>query len=116
MEEVADAEELPRWEPVDRARVYYDLGQVRRFDPDTMGDVDRHFAAARAALEMANQLDPSRRYARALRDLDDHRRASLLLDQQQEAAERYREDAVPAAPPSYQLPLPATPTGQDPEP
>ena len=73
----------------DRARLLYDLGIARRFDPVTaQEDSASHFAAAEAALRKAVQLDPRERYADALARLRAHRRATVDAARQREAAER----------------------------
>jgi len=94
----------------ERARLLYDLGLARRFDPvSAERDPERHFAAAEAALREAIELDPRQRYADALAQLQDHRRATAEARRQREATERnfaleQQRDpnaAVPPPPPGY---------------
>lgn len=96
----------------DRARLLYDLGLARRFDPvSAERDPDRHFAAAEEALRQAIELDPRERYAEALSQLREHRRATAEVSRQREAAERnfaleQQRDpnaAVPPPPPGYDV-------------
>ena len=95
----------------DRARVLYDIGQARRFDPATLDDPEEHFAAAERALRAAIRLDPDRRYQNALRALRSHRSEVVVARAQEEAAEHnYRmagrppepAPSVPEPPPNYQ--------------
>ncbi len=90
-------------EPSERARVLYDLGQARRFDPSTLTDPERHFRAAEHALRAAIRLDPDRRYRRALAELAAHREGVELVREQQDAAEHnFRVgQGVPEPPPGY---------------
>jgi hypothetical protein len=91
---------LPREE---RARAIFDLGQARRFDPSTQGDLGRHFAAAERALAFALRLHPTSTYERALLDLRAHRHSVELARAQEEAAEHnYRVgEGIPEPPPAY---------------
>lgn len=86
-------------EPEDRARVLYDIGQARRFDPSTLDDPEAHFDAAERALRAAVRLDPRDEYDRALAALRRHRREVVVARAQQEAAEHNYRLAEPAAPP-----------------
>jgi len=95
----------------ERARVWYDLGVARRFDPETFArDPERHFRAAETALRRALRLDPDPAYDRALADLLAHRERARLLRAQQQAAE-HNFRLGPAAPP---MPLPPPGYGQQP--
>ncbi|MFK7990339.1 MAG: hypothetical protein AB8I08_30235 [Sandaracinaceae bacterium] len=69
------------WSPEIRARALYDLGVIRRFAP---GGPER-FGSARAALERAVRLQPTRRYSDALEALTAHERASQQLRAQRAA-------------------------------
>ncbi|MBX3271543.1 MAG: hypothetical protein KF729_14855 [Sandaracinaceae bacterium] len=87
-----------------RARVLYDLGQARRFDPSLPPD-ERHARAAEA-LRAAIRLDPRPRFSRALDDVAADRRSGSLLRAQREArAHNFRlargEDPVPEPPATY---------------
>jgi len=92
----------------DKARVLYDIGQARRFDPSTLGDHDAHFAAAERAFRAALRHDRDEEiYAEALEALERHRRQVAVVRAQEEAAEHnYRmatpPRGVPPPPPSYQ--------------
>jgi hypothetical protein len=93
-------------DPAQRARLLFDVGQARRFDPSL--PIDERLASARRALFRAVRLDPQPIYARALSDLEAHRQSIVLIDQQREAtAHNFAlvDDArvqVPAPPASYQ--------------
>ncbi len=96
-----------------RARLYYDLGIARRFDPvSAERDTDAHFDAAEAALRQAIELDPRPRYADALAQLREHRRATAEIARQREATERNfalerqrdpTSSEVPPPPPGYDV-------------
>jgi len=94
----------------ERARVLYDLGQARRFDPSTLDQPEQHFAAAERALRAAVRLDGHPQYERALSDLSSHRRQLALLRAQREAAAhnfrigRPPPADVPDPPASYREP------------
>lgn len=94
----------------DRARVLYDIGQARRFDPATLDDPEAHFAAAERALRAAVRLDPRERYGNAIEALERHRRQVMVARAQERAAEhnyrlmRERAPATPEPPPSYAPP------------
>lgn len=66
-----------------RARVLYDLGQTLRFDPTLPAEA--RFDHAERALERAVRLAPEPRYARALADLESHRRSRAMVIEQAEA-------------------------------
>ncbi|MFK7997961.1 MAG: hypothetical protein AB8H86_00140 [Polyangiales bacterium] len=105
----SDAEALPEEE---RAAFYYNLGVARRFDPRTLvSNENEHFDAAETALRMAIRLSPQPLYARALEDVQRHRRERALLAAQREAAgENFREDEAaplsPAPPDAYRQETP----------
>lgn len=90
-----------------RARLWYDLGQARRFDPATLEEPDRHFGLARRALEKAVDLQDTPLYHSALADLSRHREQVARVREQQAAAARRRKGSrdpshdVPDPPPSY---------------
>lgn len=92
----------------DKARVLYDIGQARRFDPSTLGDHDAHFDAAERAFRAAIRHDREEEvYAEALEALERHRRQVEVVRAQEQAAEHnYRMASpprgVPPPPPSYQ--------------
>ena len=67
----------------DRAVIWYDLGQARRFDPSL--PADRRFILAAEALREAIHLRPEPRYAGALGELDAHRRDRAMVREQEEA-------------------------------
>lgn len=92
--------------PGDRARVLYDLGESRRFDPSL--PPDERFVHASEALRAAVRLAPEPRYAAAIADLQAHRRALVLLRRHREARDhnfRLGRDAdsepVPEPPAAY---------------
>ncbi len=93
---------LPR---ADRARVLYDLGQARRFDPSL--PPEERFASAAEALRAAVRLVPDTRYATAIAELDAHRRSRAAVRAQEEARThnfrlaRGEGEAVPEPPASY---------------
>lgn len=98
-----------------RARLFYDLGVARRFDPvSAERDSEAHFEAAETAFRKAIDLDPRPRYADALAQLREHRRATTEVARQREATERnfaleeQRDPAaeVPPPPPGYDVSLP----------
>jgi hypothetical protein len=66
-----------------RALVLYDLGQARRFD--TALPAEERFAGASRALRAAVRLAPQPLYARAIADLESHRRSRHMVREQQEA-------------------------------
>ncbi len=66
-----------------RALVLYDLGEARRFD--TTMPSDERFDGASRALRAAVRLVPIPLYARALADLENHRRSRHMVREQQEA-------------------------------
>ena len=105
-------EEVPNstgWRALDRptrARILYNLGQARRFDPSTMENAPRHFRAAKSALSAAARLDPNPVYQQALEDLAlDRARSERLRRQDQNAARNFatRRDApsLPPVPETY---------------
>jgi hypothetical protein len=66
-----------------RALVLYDLGQTKRFDASI--PASRRFAEAERALQAAVRLSPQPFFARALDDLDEHRRSRAMVHEQDEA-------------------------------
>jgi len=92
-----------------KARVFYDLGVARRFDPVSLArDPERHFEAAESPLRRAVRLHPHRRYAQALQEVQRHRQQITLLREQEEAAQHNRSlestpptSPVPQPPPAY---------------
>ena len=79
------------WRALDRptrARVLYNLGQARRFDPTTMDNPRRHFRAAESALSAAARLDPDPLYDEALEQLTVHRDRTEQLRRHEEIAAR----------------------------
>ncbi len=88
-----------------RALVLYDLGQARRFD--TTLPADARFAGASRALRAAVRLVPQPLYARAIAELESHRRSRFLVREQQEAmAHNFALSAgaaadTPEPPPQY---------------
>lgn len=114
LERLADSAAGRALEPEDRARLLYDLGQARRFDPATLADTASHFGRAEEALREAVRLDPAPRYAEALRAARAHHRQVVLVREQRAAAAhnfalRPRPAAaevapigdIPAPPPGY---------------
>jgi hypothetical protein len=98
-------------DPEDRARVLYDIGQARRFDPSTLDDPQAHFEAAERALRAAIRLHAHERYRNALDALQRHRNEVVVVRAQEQAAEHnYRlatqrpPPNVPPPPPSYGQP------------
>lgn len=87
----------------DRARVLYNLGQARRFDPTTLHRGAAHFERARAALRRAVEIDPQHDFRRALIELRRHQHAhQLILEQRQQGREvAPSEGVLPAVPESY---------------
>lgn len=91
--------------PAERARVLYDLGQARRFDPSL--PPDERFASAAEALRRAVRLVPDARYAAAIAELDAQRRSGAALRAQEEARThnfrlaRGGGEAIPEPPASY---------------
>lgn len=101
LEDAVRSPEVHAMDAETRARALYDLSVARRFDPTTMDDVARHYAAARAPLDAAIELDPERvayRDARGALDADEAR--ALALAAQHAVARANAEAAVtpPAAP------------------
>ena len=78
-----------------------DAGQLtvaRRFDPTTMDDVTNHYAAARAPLDAAIELDPERTaYRDALTALAADEARAQTLAAQHAVARANAEAALPAA-------------------
>jgi hypothetical protein len=114
LEQVIEDDAFDRLPAAVRARVLYDLGLARRFDPSTMEDVGAHFRAAESALREAVRLDPDERYARALEELRAHRRqVEILIEQRAAAAHNFslverrpdpggeRPEGLPTPPPGY---------------
>lgn len=90
--------------PDARARVLYDLGQARRFDPSL--PPEERDARASEALRAAVRTVPDARYAAAIVELSAHRRSRALVRAQEEARThnfRLASDAgaVPEPPASY---------------
>lgn len=90
-----------------RARVFYDLGQARRFAPGSAGPSDETFDGAARAFREAVRLDPQTEYTFALRQLESHRRENARLLEQRRAAQHNfalgaKGGRVPQPPPSYQ--------------
>jgi hypothetical protein len=107
LERAVDSAQMEQLPAKARARVYYDLAMARRFDPQAVGDAQRHFRSAAAPLRKAIELDPQARYARALRALRAHREQLQALEEQREAADyNFRlgeaEGSVPPPPPGYE--------------
>lgn len=111
LERVARTDAVQDLEARERARVFYDLGIARRFDPVSIErDPQRHFRSAEASFEAAIRLDPDPLYERALRELRAHQQQVSMLQEQREAAEhnfRLRDTnvnvgGVPTPPPGYQ--------------
>lgn len=105
LEDAVRSPELHAMGAETRARALYDLSMARRFDPTTMDDVTRHYAAARAPLDAAIELDPERsayRDARSSLDADEARAQALAA--QHAVARANAEVAVPpaTAPPAAQ--------------
>lgn len=108
LERVARTEEVRGLDAESRARVFYDLGMARQYDPETIrADPERHFRSAEEALQAAIRLDPDPLYDRALRALQAHRQQVSMLQEQREAAEhnfRLRDEnagGLPTPPPGY---------------
>ena len=113
LERAARTDDVRELDDVVRARVLYNLGIARRFDPVTIRrDPQRHFRSAEASLQAAIRLDPDPLYDRALRELQAHRQQVSMLHEQREAAEhnyRLRDastgsgntDVLPTPPPGY---------------
>lgn len=97
LEEAVRSPELHAMDAETRARALYDLSVARRFDPTTMDDITRHYAAARAPLDAAIELDPQRvayRDARAALDADEARAQALAA---QHAVARANAAGAPAS-------------------
>jgi len=80
LEEAVRSPEVHAMDAEMRARALYDLSVARRFDPTTLDDIARHYAAARAPLEAAIELDPERvtyRDARSALNADEARAQAL---------------------------------------
>lgn len=108
LERVARSDAVRGLDAETRARVLYDLGIARRFDPlSIQRDPQRHFRAAEASLQAAIRLDPDPLYDRALHQLRAHQRQVSMLHEQREAAEhnfRLRDEnagGLPTPPPGY---------------
>ncbi len=105
LEEAWDTDEVRRLPPEERARLLFDIGQARRFDPATLDAPEERFAAAERALTAAVRLDPRDDYDRALAALRRHRDEVIAVREQQQAAERNyrmaRPSGIPPPPPSY---------------
>lgn len=87
----------------ERARLQYNLGQARRFDPASLARDPTHFARAEEALREAARLDPKERYARTLRELHRHRTVHRAWLAQRARSQTQRSSAgVPDPPPAYQ--------------
>jgi hypothetical protein len=96
LEEAVRSPELHAMDAEVRARALYALSVARRFDPTTLHDIARHYAAARAPLDAAIELDPQRvayRDARGALDQDEAR-AQVLAAQEAVA----RDNAATLAP------------------
>ena len=109
LEEVPDSRGWRSLDRETRAKILYNLGQARRFDPTTMDSPDRHFRAAQSALSAAARLDDSPIYGAALGQLAAHRARSEQLRRQDESAARNfaaQRDAtaLPPVPQTYQRP------------
>jgi hypothetical protein len=106
LERAVRSGEVDRLPPDELAKVYYDLGQTRRFDPGAASEPERYFAAAERALRRAIALDADERYEAALRDLARQRRRESVRRAQREAAARNfdvtQTPNVPPPPPSYE--------------
>lgn len=103
LEDAVRSPELHAMDAETRARALYDLSVARRFDPTTMEDIARHYAAARAPLDAAIELDPERvAYQDARRALDADEARAQALAAQHAVARANAEAAVPApaAPPA----------------
>lgn len=102
----AGAEALPSDQ---QARLWYDVGQARRFDATTMNDPERHFDEAEQALRRALSLHATDLYRTSLADLRRHREQVRVVVAQREAAARNARMAasrqgdagIPEPPPSY---------------
>lgn len=93
-----------------QARVLYDLGVARRFDPVSReGDLARHFEAAEEALRRAVRLDPRPRYDRALREAGADRARMQAVAAQRDAAQHNYQLGPSAVPPGYSAAPPAAP-------
>ena len=93
------------WLPaVKRARVYYNLGQARRFGRRRAEDELHGLRTAEQALRQAQRLDPQPRYARAIHALSRQvHSAQIVLDQRTAAEHNLRLEsqlALPSPPPS----------------
>jgi len=104
-----DAPDFAGLDEGNRARVWYALGQARRFDPATARAPDEGFAAAAAAFERATDLAPDEeRFRRAQADLEQHRALLRAYEGQREIARRnftYAEqlEALPEPPENYRV-------------
>lgn len=83
LEEFAHSRRFRALSRDERALVLYDLGQARRFD--TTVPAEQRFADASRALRAAVRLVPQPLYARAIAELEDHRRTGHMVRAQQEA-------------------------------
>jgi hypothetical protein len=107
LERARSSEAVERLPPEDRARVYFDIGQTRRFDPRAADEPERYLGGAERALRTAIALDRQERYEDALRDLAEQRRREAVRRAQREAAAHNFDLArpgpdVPPPPPSYE--------------
>src|SRR5262249_29135648 len=87
LEQVVRSPEMQALTVQKRARVYYDLGQARQFDPSLGSDVAAQFESAKRAFRAALELDPTPRYLEALRELERHRGDAELVRAQKSAAQ-----------------------------
>jgi len=98
LEEAVRSPELHAMDAETRARALYDLSVARRFDPTMMDDVTNHYAAARAPLDAAIELDPERTaYRDALTALAADEARAQTLAAQHAVARANAEAALPAA-------------------
>jgi hypothetical protein len=103
LEEAVRSPELHAMDAETRARALYDLSVARRFDPTTMEDITRHYAAARAPLDAAIELDPQRvayRDARGALDADEARAQALAAQHAVARANAAATLPAPAAVPA----------------
>ncbi len=105
LEQFVESETWDSLEPQVQARVLYDLGMARRFDPVARrDDPAAQFAAAEEALQRAVRLDPRERYDSALRAVRAHQGQLRLVMAQQEAATHNYQVATPSETPNGEVP------------
>jgi hypothetical protein len=115
LERLVAREGFAQQPPELRARVLFDLGQVRRLDAREASEELQESVLARAEEELREslRLHPAPEYARALSQLSEERAARARMRAHRAAASHNfaldRTPALPAPPPGYEDALPPSP-------